>query len=39
MLFFDFLVNGLGIASPTYFTNDFLKKLILMLYLLTGQIS
>ena len=27
MHYFDFLVNGLGIASPPHFANDFLKKI------------
>ena len=42
MLNFDFLEKGVGIVSQSHFTNDFSRKLFLMLYsyiLLTDQIS
>ena len=32
MLNFDFLERGLGIASPSHFVYDFLRKMFLMLY-------
>ena len=39
MLNFDFLDKGLGTVSPAHFVYDFSKKMFLMLYLLTDQIS
>ena len=39
MLNFDFLEKGLGIVSPPHFVCDFLRKMFLMFYLLTDQIS
>ena len=35
----DFLGKGLGIVSPPHFVYDFSKKMFLMLYLLSDQIS
>ena len=39
MLKFDFLEKGLGIVSLPYFAYDFLRKMYLMLILLTDEIS
>ena len=39
MLNFDILDKGLEIVSPAHFVYDFSKKMFLMLYLLTDQIS
>ena len=32
MLNFDFLDKGVGIVSPAHFVNDFLTKMLLILY-------
>ena len=39
MLKFDFLETGLGIVFTPHFVYDFSRKIYLMLYLLTDQIS
>ena len=39
MLNIDFLEKGLGIVSPARFGHDLLRKMFLMLYSITDQIS
>ena len=39
MLNFDFLEKGLEIVFPSHFENDLSRKMVLVLYLLTDQIS
>ena len=39
MLNFNFPGKGLGLGSPSHFVDDFSRKIVLMLHLLTNQIS